>query len=79
MMVRKLVTLALQLLLLASLCLAQGVATGDLHVTVRDAKGGLVTNAAVSARDESKAVERARMVNAHPPEGEPALHAGGRH
>src|SRR5713226_3868072 len=63
MMVRKLVTVAVQLLLLATLAFAQGVATGDLHVTVRDPKASLVTNAAVTARDESKALERATSEN----------------
>ncbi len=63
MMVRKLVTVAVQLVLLSTLSFAQGVATGDLHVTVRDPKGELVTNAAVTARDESKALERATGEN----------------
>ena len=49
--------------MLATLGFAQGVATGDLHVTVRDPKGGLVTNATVTARDESKGLERATSEN----------------
>ena len=36
----------------------QGVASGDLHVTVRDSKGSLVTDAQVTVRDEAKGVER---------------------
>jgi hypothetical protein len=36
----------------------QGVATGDLHVTVKDPSGNLVTNATVTVRDEAKAVTR---------------------
>jgi hypothetical protein len=36
----------------------QGVATGDLHITVKDPGGNLVTNANVTVRDEAKAVER---------------------
>src|SRR5438105_1189910 len=36
----------------------QGVATGDLHITVKDPGGNLVTNATVTVRDEAKAVER---------------------
>ncbi len=36
----------------------QGVATGDLHITVKDPGGDLVTNASVTVRDEAKAVER---------------------
>ena len=43
--------------------LGQGVATGDLHVTVKDSKGGLVTNATVSAHDQAQAFERATGVN----------------
>ena len=47
-------------LFLSAMVFAQGgVATGDLHVTVRDAKGNLVTNAAVTARDVAKGLARA--------------------
>lgn len=35
-----------------------GVATGDLHVTVKDPKGSLVTNATVTVRDVAKGLER---------------------
>ncbi len=35
-----------------------GVATGDLHVTVKDPKGSVVTNATVTARDVAKGLER---------------------
>ena len=63
MKVRKLVSVAFQLVLLATLGFAQGVATGDLQVTVRDPKGGVVTNATVTAKDESKALERATSEN----------------
>ena len=46
-------------LLLSALCFGQGGAsTGDLHVTVKDAKGSLVTNATVTVRDVAKGVER---------------------
>ena len=38
---------------------AQGAATGDLHVSVKDAKGNVVTNATVTVRDVAKALERA--------------------
>ena len=58
MSIRKIAVVAIQLILLAAVSFAQGVATGDLHVTVRDPKGGLVTSGAVTARDESKALER---------------------
>jgi hypothetical protein len=35
-----------------------GVATGDLHVTVKDPKGSLVANAVVTLRDEARGLER---------------------
>src|SRR5260370_249555 len=41
------------------LALAQGAATGDLHVSVKDPKGNAVTNATVSVRDVAKGLERA--------------------
>src|SRR5437868_10112071 len=49
--------------ILSSFLSGQGVATGDLHVTVRDPKGSLVTNAAVTVRDQTKGVERAASGN----------------
>ena len=56
----------LRLLCSAFLCLfisqfafAQGAATGDLHVTVKDPKGNAVTNATVTVRDVAKGLERA--------------------
>ncbi len=46
-------------LLLAAIAFGQGgVATGDLHVTVKDPSGNLVTNATVTARDVAKGLER---------------------
>jgi len=63
MTVRKLVSVAFQLVLLTTLGFAQGAATGDLLITVRDPKGGVVTNATVTARDESKGLERATSDN----------------
>ena len=44
--------------LINQLAFAQGAATGDLHVTVKDPKGGVVTNATVTARDVAKGLER---------------------
>jgi hypothetical protein len=35
-----------------------GVATGDLHVTLKDPKGSVVTNATVTAQDVAKGLER---------------------
>jgi len=37
---------------------AQGAATGDLHVSVKDPKGSVVTNAIVTVRDVAKGLER---------------------
>jgi hypothetical protein len=46
-------------LLLSTLALGQGgVATGDLHVTVKDPRGNLVANALVKVRDAAKGLER---------------------
>jgi hypothetical protein len=66
---RKLVSLAVLILvlLLRTLAFAQGAATGDLHVTVRDPKGSLVANATVTAKDPAKAFERSVAGN---PDGE---------
>jgi hypothetical protein len=46
-------------LLIRQFAFAQGAATGDLHVSVKDPKGGGVTNATVTARDVAKGLERA--------------------
>ena len=46
-------------LLLSCLVFGQGgVATGDLHVTVKDPKGSLVTNATVTVSDVEKGLAR---------------------
>jgi Carboxypeptidase regulatory-like domain/TonB dependent receptor len=37
--------------------LAQGVASGDLHITVRDPKGSLVPDATIRVREEAKGTE----------------------
>ena len=52
------------LLLAAVVCPAQNAATSELHVTVRDPKGALVTNATVAAHDEGKAFDRSTSANA---------------
>ena len=55
----KAVLVACFVLLLATVCLGQGgVATGDLHVTVKDPSGNVVTNATVTVQDAAKGVER---------------------
>jgi hypothetical protein len=46
-------------LLVHQFALAQGAATGDLRVSVKDPKGGAVTNATVTVRDVAKGLERA--------------------
>src|SRR5271165_3187804 len=47
------------MLLLSCLAFGQGgVATGDLHITVKDAKGGLVANATVTVSDVEKGLTR---------------------
>ncbi len=51
------------LLLLATFSFGQGAATGDLHVTVKDPKGGVVTNATVTVQDQAKAFERSTAAN----------------
>ena len=46
-------------LLISAIAFAQGgVATGDLHVSVKDPKGSSVTNATVIVRDVAKGLER---------------------
>src|SRR5216683_6347995 len=60
-MIRSLKTFSVSLFfaLLSSIAFGQGgAATGDLHVTVKDAKGNLVTNATVTVGDIAKGVER---------------------
>ncbi len=46
-------------LLVRQSAFAQGAATGDLHVSVKDPKGNAVTNARVTVRDVAKGLERA--------------------
>ena len=50
---------ALMLSLIPQVAFAQGAATGDLHVSVKDPKGSAVTNATVIVRDVAKGLERA--------------------
>ena len=52
-------SISLLILLLSSIAFGQGgVATGDLHVTVKDPTGNLVANATVTVADVAKGVER---------------------
>jgi hypothetical protein len=43
---------------ISQISLGQGAATGDLHVTVKDPKGSVVTNATVTVKDVAKGLER---------------------
>jgi hypothetical protein len=44
--------------------MAQGVATADLHGTVKDPNGAVVSNATVTVRDEARAFERSTKTDA---------------
>ena len=46
------------LLLSVIACAQGGVATGDLHITVKDPSGNIVTNATVTVEDAARAVAR---------------------
>src|SRR6266545_6007983 len=50
-------------LLLTSLAFGQGAATGDLHITVKDERGNLITNAAVTAQEQAKGFVRTTKLN----------------
>ncbi len=55
----KMLSMSLFVLLLSAMAFGQGgVATGDLHVTVKDPKGNIVTSATVTAQDVAKGLER---------------------
>ncbi|HEY6339642.1 MAG TPA: TonB-dependent receptor [Candidatus Sulfotelmatobacter sp.] len=57
--IRKSVTAALFFFLVTAFAWGQGgVATGDLHVTVKDANGGVIANGSVTVRDVAKGLER---------------------
>jgi len=60
---RKLASIAVFMLLLTGFGFGQGVATGDLHVTVKDPHGSLVTNATVTVRDLARGLERTTTTN----------------
>jgi hypothetical protein len=56
---RAIAVYAMAMLFASSLAFGQGgVATGDLHVTVKDAKGGLVNNATVTVSNDEKGIAR---------------------
>src|SRR5690242_21689887 len=51
------------LLVLAASLFAQSSATAELHVTVKDPKGAVVTNASVTARNDAKNFSRTITTN----------------
>ena len=54
----QIVSVSFFVLLLSVFANAQGgVATGDLHVTVKDPKGSVITDASVAVRDVARGVE----------------------
>ena len=60
-MIRTIKTLSVSclVLLLSAICFGQGgSATGDLHITVKDASGKVVTSASVTVQDAAKGLER---------------------
>lgn len=59
----KMCGLALLILLLTTVALTQGAATGDLHITVKDPSGKVVTNAKITVRDQAKGLERSTTQN----------------
>jgi hypothetical protein len=59
----KLMSQILILLAMSTVCLGQSAATGDLHVTVKDANARLITNANVTVRDPGKGFERSTSIN----------------
>jgi Carboxypeptidase regulatory-like domain/TonB dependent receptor len=59
----RLFCLAVLFALVHQLASAQGAATGDLHVTVKDPKGNAVANATVTVRDQARAFERSTNSN----------------
>src|SRR5882762_9752461 len=50
-------------LLWTSLTFGQGAATGDLHITVKDERGNLITNATVTAQEQAKGFVRTTKLN----------------
>jgi len=59
----KLLSVAFSIALITAAGFGQGSASGDLHVTVKDPTGKLVTNATVTVSDPAKGVERITTQN----------------
>jgi Carboxypeptidase regulatory-like domain/TonB dependent receptor len=60
----KVIVIGMLTLALAASALGQGVATGELHVTIKDPSGSAVTNATVTVTQEGKGVTRTTAANA---------------
>jgi len=60
---QKILAVAFLIALFTTVAAAQGAATGDLHVTVKDPTGNFVTNATVTAREQAKGSERSTSQN----------------
>jgi hypothetical protein len=59
----KMVSLLFAVLALAVAAFGQGSATGDLHVSVKDSAGKVITNATVTVIDQAKGVARSTVQN----------------
>ncbi|HEX6503442.1 MAG TPA: TonB-dependent receptor [Terriglobales bacterium] len=59
----KRVSLLLAILALSAIAFGQGAATGDLHVSVKDPAGKMVTDATVTVIDQAKGVARSTVQN----------------
>jgi Carboxypeptidase regulatory-like domain len=59
----RLCSMVFAILLLTTSAIAQGVASGDLHIVVKDPNGSVVTNATVTAREPGKANARTTTSN----------------
>jgi hypothetical protein len=61
--IRRIAVLAFLTLFVSAFAFGQGAATGDLHVSVKDPKGNVVTNATITVRDPAKGFERSSTTN----------------
>jgi hypothetical protein len=59
----KLISYVCLVMWLNLVCFGQGASSGDLHVTVKDSKASLITNATVTVRDADNGFERSTTVN----------------
>jgi hypothetical protein len=59
----KVLLVSILAVLWASQAFGQGAATGDLHITVKDERGNLITNATVTAQEQAKGFVRTTKLN----------------